>query len=117
MDDDPDSYWAAEEGVTEATVEILLEGEVDFDRVLLQEPIRFGQRVSSFSVEARLRGEWTEIFAGTTIGYKRLLRVSPVRADGIRVLIHRALAPPALSTMGVFRASPGEGFEVTNPLR
>ena len=113
VDGDPDSYWAAEEGVTEATVEILLEGEVDFDRVLLQEPIRFGQRVSSFSVEARLRGEWTEISAGTTIGYKRLLRVSPVRADGVRILIDGALAPPALSTMGVYRSSPDEASEVT----
>ncbi|MFH1765755.1 MAG: alpha-L-fucosidase, partial [Gemmatimonadota bacterium] len=108
VDGDPGSYWAAGEGVTEATVEILLDGEVDFDRILLQEPIRFGQRVSSFSVEAGLQGEWTEISAGTTIGYKRLLRVSPVRADGVRILIHGALAPPALSTVGVYKASPDE---------
>jgi alpha-L-fucosidase len=108
VDGDPDSYWAAEEGVVRAEVEILLAEETELDRILLQEPIRFGQRVSSFSVEARVQGEWTEISQGTTIGYKRLLRVAPVRGDGIRIVIDGALAPPALATVGVYKASADE---------
>ena len=111
VDGDLDSYWAADDGVTQASLEINLGQEEEFDRILLQEPIRFGQRVASFSVEARVGGEWTRIAEATTIGYKRLLRVPPVRTDGIRILIQEALAPPALSNLGLFKASADEGSE------
>ncbi len=58
VDGDPASYWAAEDGVASDTLQIFLAEEEEFDRILLQEPIRFGQRVSAFTVEARMQGEW-----------------------------------------------------------
>ena len=108
VDGDPDSYWAAEEGEDRAVLELALGSEAEFDRILLQEPIRFGQRVSSFVVEARIQGSWRELHRGTTIGYKRLLRVGPVRADGLRIVIDGARATPALSSVGIFKASSDE---------
>jgi alpha-L-fucosidase len=108
VDGDPGTYWATDDEVTMATVEIRLKTEEEFDRLLLQEPIRLGQRISAFSVEARADGNWTLISRGTTVGYKRLLRLPPARGDGIRIHIERALAPPALSNVGLFKASPEE---------
>jgi alpha-L-fucosidase len=108
LDGDPDTYWAAAEGATQATVEIDLGTTISFDRVMLQEPIRFGQRVSSFSVEAKQDGGWKRITTATTIGHKRLLRVDSTQANAIRVTINATEAPVALSNIGLYQASPRE---------
>jgi alpha-L-fucosidase len=126
-----ETYWAAEDGVVAdrtfaegsggggrgdaaeqadagVALELFLPEVQEFDRILLQEPIRLGQRVASFSVEARVDGEWRGAAEGTTIGYKRLLRVPMVRADALRITIHEARGTPALSTVGLYKASSRE---------
>jgi alpha-L-fucosidase len=109
VDGDPESYWAVEDGVRAATLGLTLSEPVTFDRILLQEPIWLGQRISHFSVEVREGGEWVRVARATTIGFKRLLRIPPTRADGVRIRIEGSLAPPALSRVGIFKASPAEG--------
>ncbi len=109
VDGDPASYWATDDGVTTATLEIRLDEVRTFDRLLLQEPVRLGQRIAAFVVEARVDAAWVEISRGTTVGYKRLLRFSPVRADAVRVRLEEALGPPALAAVGVYKAAAGEG--------
>jgi alpha-L-fucosidase len=108
VDGDADSYWAGRDGTRSATVEVDLGEATYFDRIVLQEPIRLGQRVSSFAVDARVDGEWTPIARGTTIGYKRILRVDGVTADRVRIVIEDANNTPALSTVGLFEASDEE---------
>jgi alpha-L-fucosidase len=104
------TYWAADDGRRSAVLELQLPRMSTFDRILLQEPIRLGQRISGFSVEAMIGGEWREVARGTTVGYKRILRISQVSTDRVRLVIEDALAPPAISNMGLFRASPDEGW-------
>jgi alpha-L-fucosidase len=108
VDPDPDSYWAADDGISSASVEVDLQGAVTFDRILLQEPIRFGQRISEFSVEALSDSGWTEIGHETTVGYKRLLRIQPVTTDKVRVKILKSNNVPALSNFGLYKASSRE---------
>jgi alpha-L-fucosidase len=105
VDGDPESYWATDDGVRQAALEIDLGAPVRFDRVLLQEPIRFGQRIAELSVEARVDGEWAPLARTTTVGYKRILRIPAVTADRVRVRILAANNTPALSTVGLFEAS------------
>ena len=95
---------ATDDGVRQATLEIDLGGATWFDLVMLQEPIRFGQRISQFAVEARVGGEWIRIANATTIGYKRILRIDGVEADAVRIVIENANNVPALSNVGLFRA-------------
>ena len=81
-----------------------LDGVKMFNRILLQEPIRFGQRVSSFEVFTRSKqGEWIKVFNGTTIGYKRLIRLeSSLSSNGIKIKIKDAGNQVAISNIGVF---------------
>jgi alpha-L-fucosidase len=110
-DADTQSYWATDDGVLAGTLEIDLGRRTYFDRIMLQEPIRFGQRISEFAVDAQVDGEWTEIARGTTIGYKRLLRVPSVETDRVRIRIEQANNVPALSNFGLFRASAREAAQ------
>lgn len=108
LDGDNDTYWAADDDKRSATIEIVLDSITTFDRIMLQEPIRFGQRISSFEIQIYKDNEWVTVAHGTTIGYKRLLRISPARTERVRIVIEDANNCTALSNFGLFKASPKE---------
>jgi len=86
-----------------------LEKPVMFDRILVQEPIREGQRVSSFRVEAEIApDQWEPVAHGTTIGYKRILSISPVSAEKLRLVVEYAIYPPSIARIGLYKSSPRE---------
>lgn len=87
---------------------------VEFNRIMLCEYIRLGQRVRSFSLEALVNGEWMALHdisesddAMSTIGRKRIIRLPenvtatqlrltlvPIRSDEIRSLNRRDCTSP-----------------------
>jgi alpha-L-fucosidase len=79
-----------------------------FDVAMLQEDITRGQRVEKFVIEARSDNQWDTIATGTTIGYKRLLRFPPVKADEIRLSITSSRATPHISTFALFLSPENE---------
>jgi alpha-L-fucosidase len=91
-------------------MEISLPDPREFDRISLQEAINKGQRVSAFHVEIPDgQGDWIRIAEGTTIGYKRILRLDRlVRTDKIRVVVDASYGEPLVSMEGLFLSSPGE---------
>ena len=101
----PGTYWATYDVVLQASLTLTWTEPRHFDVVQLQEHVELGQRVESFSIEARTDGRWVEVARGTTIGYKRLLRFTPVTADGVRLNILASRACPTISTLGVFSSS------------
>lgn len=103
LDGSPETFWAAPDGVSKATVELRLDGEKCFNVIMLQEYITLGQRVRGFSIEAQQPdGSWIEVASGTTIGYKRLVRTQePVKAERLRVKLE-ALCCPAVSRIALF---------------
>ena len=111
-DGDRNTYWAADDDVRAATLEVDFGEPVVFDRVRIQEYIPLGQRVESFAIEARVDGRWQPIGEGQTIGPRRILRTPRVQADRLRVKLTRCLACPTLSTIEVY-CSPATGHEST----
>lgn len=101
-DENPDTYWATDDGVVTGSLELDLGVEKTINYVMLQEYIRLGQRVKSFHVEAWQDGNWKEIAKGTTIGYKRILKLDPVSTSKIKVTIDDARACPLISKVGVY---------------
>src|SRR5690606_5262896 len=96
------TYWATDDGITNASVEIDLGKEQQVSYILLQEYIPLGQRVKSFTVEVQQGKGWKEIAAATTIGYKRILKTGAVRTDKIRINITGAKACPLISNIEVY---------------
>ena len=72
--------------------------------VLLQEDIARGQRVEAFTVEALIDGAWTEVGRGTTIGYKRLLRIPEVEASKLRITVDGTRLRCRISRVGAYLA-------------
>ena len=78
-----------------------------FDRLMLKENFRKGQKVSAFSLEAFVDGQWKEVCRGTTIGYKRLLRFDPVTARYVRLKILHSLGKTEISGFGLYLSPVG----------
>lgn len=100
-DQDPETYWATDDAVTSGSLEIDLGGTKTIKYVQLQEYIKLGQRVKSFTVEASAGDHWKTIGEGTTIGYKRILNLDPVETSKIRVTINDAKACPLISEITI----------------
>ena len=89
-------------GKTPAQAVLTFPEDVVFDAVLLQEYIERGQRVEEFTIETMKEGEWDEVASGTTIGYKRLLRLQPVSASKVRITIKNSRGEALIAEAGLF---------------
>ena len=106
-DDNFDTYWATEDGVTTADIEFSFDTPTRMNRMMLQEYIPLGQRVKAFVVEYLDKDTWLPVKLNeetTTIGYKRLLRFETVETKSIRIRITDARGPLCLSNVGVYDA-------------
>jgi len=104
VDGDPETYWATDDDVLNASLIIDFGTKTTFNRFLVQEYITLGQRVKLFSIEAWINDAWKEIDAQTTIGAKRILRFDNVSSDKLRFNILDSKASPTISNIEVYHA-------------
>jgi alpha-L-fucosidase len=114
-DANPQTYWAAPDDARTADITLDLGAEVAFDVVKLREFYPLGQRIQTFTIEALVpvvgtepgiappEGVWREIFQGTTIGVRRIVRVPATVATKVRVRITSSLASPTLSEISLYK--------------
>jgi alpha-L-fucosidase len=104
IDGDKNSYWATDDDVLTASLEINLGESTEFNRVIIQEYIVLGQRIESFSIDAWDGENWNKVGEGTTIGYKRILRFPSIVASKVRLDILKSRACPLISNFEIFNA-------------
>jgi len=104
VDDNKNTYWAADDNVKQTSLTIDFDKPTTFNRFLVQEYIRLGQRVKAFTVEALVDGNWKALAKATTIGYKRVLRFASVTATKVRFNITDAKSCPVISNIGIYNA-------------
>jgi alpha-L-fucosidase len=102
VDGNKNTYWATDDGVNTGSIELTLAKKVEVKYIVIQEYIKLGQRIRSFSVEAFVDGAWKEVAAGTTIGYKNIQAVSPVQTDKLRIHFKDSKAPPVISNIEIY---------------
>lgn len=101
-DGDKTTYWATDEGVTSAFIELEFEEPAEVSYILMQEYIALGQRVKAFTIEVMQDGAWKQVAEGTTIGYKRILRIDPVTTSRVRINIRESKACPLMHTVSIY---------------
>lgn len=102
FDGNENTYWAVSgDGTTSATLTLDLDGTKNFNVISLQEFIKKGQRVKSFTVQY-YDGSWHSFASGTTIGAKRLIKGSTVNASKIRITFN-SLACPLINEIGLYK--------------
>jgi alpha-L-fucosidase len=104
IDGNRETYWSTDDNIHIASLTIDLGKPALFNRFLVQEYIRLGQRVKAFTLEAFVDGNWKEIAKATTIGYKRILRFQSVTASKVRFTINDSKSCPVISNIGIYNA-------------
>lgn len=111
-DGNDQTYWTAETGSKVAAINVNFGQKVTFDSIVLEEDIRFGQRVEKFVIKYKnSAGQWVEFSSGTTVGAKRVVLEKPVSTEEISIVFtgmtssSGEVATPVISHIGVHRAS------------
>lgn len=101
-DGDKETYWTTDDALSSGSLEIELGKVQPVKYICLQEYIKLGQRVQSFTVELWQDNKWQTVADETTIGYKRILKVGPVETDKVRIHITAAKASPLISAVSIY---------------
>ena len=97
--------WTARPGDTRV---YQLKPKSEINVVMLREDISKGQRMEAFTVEALTADGWKEIAKGTTVGYKRLIRIPAVGARQLRVKVDACRLAANISEVAAYYARPLE---------
>ena len=102
-DGDEKTSWAPADDAKTGSFVLDLGKEQHFDVVELKETIEKGQRISGFTIDVAVNGQWLPFGAGSTVGYRRLIKGQPVDSRYIRVSITDAQATPILNGVSVYK--------------
>lgn len=80
-----------------------LKKEVVFDKLVIQEYIKTGQKIEKFSLYYWKNKQWEFLQSATTVGYKRILSFGPVLSSKIKLIIEESRAEPDISMIGLFK--------------
>ena len=101
--DDYSEYFTVPKDNTTAEITAEWDSPVTVGNIVIKENILCGQRVESFTVEARLDGEYVQVWQGTVIGYKRIVPLKNVTAKAVRIRITDSRTEPSLAFLGIYK--------------
>lgn len=70
-----DSFWMPDEAET-AEIELVFENDFPIAYVTLMEQTEKSQRIEEFSLLIKAGQDWEEVYHGTTVGYKKICKLS-----------------------------------------
>lgn len=86
--------------------EVLLEfgAAIEIDHVIVQEDLRYGERVRAFAIDAWDGSQWRSIIAGgTAIGEKQIRKFTPASYSKVRLTVTTAVGTPRIRSFAVTR--------------
>jgi alpha-L-fucosidase len=114
-DGNKETYWATNDGSLGGTITLSWSTPQTVRYLVLQEPIKLGQRIKDFKIEFSEDGtNWTELCTSmetTTVGYKRIIPLNGstsnsygngYNAKKLRITILDSRACPLLSNINVY---------------
>jgi hypothetical protein len=102
LDDDDGTYWATDDAVTEAQLELDTEGALEVNALELREATGRSGRVQSYRVEGLVDGAWKLLADGTAIGESKVHRFPRATVWKVRLSILRSAPAPAIRKLGLY---------------
>lgn len=87
------SYYSKDAGQM-AVIELYFTEPVKVDAFVAMEDIRNGQRIREYVVEAHLNGRYEEVVKGSSIGHKKIDKISPIVTRNVRIRVLDSFTEP-----------------------
>ena len=94
--DDNNTYWCPAEKDKKPELIISFPETQMFDKVVLCENIRNGQKIEEFEVYIDVKGKWKKFGEGTVIGHKAICHDKPVETTAIKIRFKKFRATPEI---------------------
>ena len=102
-DDSYETYFKPEDGPRKLSINLRWKEGIKASYLVLKENILLSQRVEKFKVYEEFGEEKaTQVYDGTVIGYKRIIKLSGKEITGLTIEIEDARVAPAVSFVGVY---------------
>ena len=72
--------------------------------IVIKENITKSQRIESFAVDVLTDREFKEIYAGSVVGYKKIIPLKGVKTSAVRIRITDSRCEPTVAFLGVYEA-------------
>lgn len=67
--------------------------ETTINSIVIEEDIRYGERIREYVLEAQVNNKWIKIAEGMSVGHKRIQSFNPIEVKNIRLRITKASGP------------------------
>ncbi len=104
LDGDAKTYWATDDGVAKASMEVDTEGPVDVNTVVLSEVAGIGAPVKEYRVEGMVDSDYVLLSQGTTIGERKVDRFPTATVWKLRLTVLGSEGHPAIRKFGAYLA-------------
>ncbi|MCK0156302.1 alpha-L-fucosidase [Cellulophaga sp. F20128] len=90
---------------TENTINMRFNKPTTVNQIVIQEDISKGERVREYRIEGYLKGKWSLIETGESIGHKRIQKFDTVEVTRLRLRIIKADAEPVIKNFSSYFVS------------
>lgn len=99
---DDDSFWSADANDKKPEIIITFDKDEMFDKVVIMENIRNGQKIEEFSVYyENEKGKWKKFGEGTAIGHKKICTYKPVESKRVKIVFEKYRKTPEIRMIQV----------------
>ncbi len=84
------------------TFELDLNGERAVDPLVIEEDLRYGQRIREYQVEARTASGWKPVASGSPVGRQRIEKFAPVLTANLHFRVAQADAIPLVWLLAAY---------------
>lgn len=85
-----------------AEITVRLKKALPLSYLVLQEAIQFSQRVEAFEVYTYQEDAYVKIYDGTVIGYKKIISISGVHTEKVKIVIKESRGCPKIAFLGIY---------------
>ncbi len=83
-------------------IELKLGAPARVDHVILEEDLRFGQRVLAFRLEGQSGGKWSALYTGSSIGHKRIVPIAVGEFVALRLMVTESEGEARIRRLAAF---------------
>ena len=105
LDGDPDTFWSAPVEARHATIDVVFQKPVAFDRTVTMEWLNEGQVIQKYAVEALVGEKWGQLHVGGSVGHKKIDIFPLTTATRVRLRILSSSGTPRIREFQIYNGA------------